>query len=102
MFLNHGPVDGAQLGARLVEGGTGSETAKELGHAMDTAGDHGGGDVVRAGNDIGDDFGVLGIGDAGFENTDDSGRTIAKDTDVKANCFADDRRIFLESGGPET
>jgi len=44
MFLDHSPVDGAQLGASLIEGGTGSETAKEFSHAMDTAGDHGGGD----------------------------------------------------------
>jgi hypothetical protein len=101
MFLDHGPVDGAQLGARLIEGGTGSETAKEFSHAMDTAGDHGGGDVVRAGDDIGDDFGVLGIWDAGFEDADDGGRPIAKDAAIEANGFADDRRIFFKSGRPE-
>src|SRR5438477_11653121 len=102
MFPDHGPVDGAQLGASLIEGGSGSETAKELSHAMDTTGDHGGGEVVRAGDDIGDDFGVLGICDAGFEDTDDGGRPIAKDAAIKANGFANDRRIFLERGGPET
>src|SRR5580704_13893206 len=102
MLLNHGPVDGAQLGAGLIEGGTGSETAKELSHAMDTTGDHGGGEVVRAGDDISNDFGVLGIWDAGFEDADDGGRPIAKDAAIKANGFADDRRILFKSGGPET
>src|SRR5262249_39924511 len=71
-------------------------------HAMDAAGDHGGGEVVRAGDDIGDDFGVLRIWDAGFEDADDGRRPIAKDTAIKANGFADDRRIFLKSGRPET
>src|SRR5262249_48980404 len=102
MFLGHGPIDGAQLGASLIEGDTGSETTKQLGHAMDTAGDHGGGEVVRAGDDIGDDFGVLRIWDAGFEDADHGRRPIAKDTTIKANGFADDRRIFRKSGRPET
>src|SRR5438445_6669552 len=102
MFLDHGPVNGAQLGASLIQGGTGSQAAKELRHAMDTASDHGGGDVMRAGDDVGDDFGVLGIGDAGFEDADDGGGPIAKYTDIKPNSFSDDRRVFLKSGGPET
>jgi hypothetical protein len=75
MFLDHKPVDGAQLGASLIEGGTGSEMAEEFSHAMD-----------------------MGICDAGFEDTDGGGRPIAKDTAIKANGFADDRRIFLKSG----
>ena len=102
MFLDHGAVDCAQLGASLIEGGTGSKTAKELSHAMDTAGDHSGGEVMRAGDDIGDDLGVLGICDAWFEDADDGRRPIAKDTTIKANGLADDGRIFLESGRPET
>jgi hypothetical protein len=69
---------------------------------MDTAGDHGGGEVVRAGHDVGDDFGVLGIWDGGFEDADDGSGPIAKDTAIKANSFADDGRIFLKSGRPET
>ena len=80
MFLDHGRVDGAQLGAGLVEGDAGSETAEELGHAMDAAGDHGCREVMRTGDDVGDDFGVLGIWDGGFEDADDGGRPIAKDT----------------------
>src|SRR5215470_6669143 len=102
MIVEHRPIDGAQLGASLIEGDTGSETTKELSHAMDTAGNHGGGEVVRAGDDIGDDFGVLRICDAGLEDADDGRRPIAKDTAIKANGFAEDRRIFLKRGRPET
>src|SRR5208282_1683992 len=95
-----GPVDRAQLGASLIEGDTGSETAKELRHAMDAAGNHGCRKVVRAGHDVGDDFGILGIRDGGFEDADDGGRAIAKAP--KANGFADDGRILLKRGRPET
>src|SRR5712692_10488525 len=102
MFFGHGPVDGAQLGASLIKGDAGSETPKELGHAMATVGDHGRREVVRACDDVGDDFGILGIGDGGFEDADDSARPIAKDTATEANGPTDDGRILLESGGPET
>jgi hypothetical protein len=90
MFLDHGSIDGAQLSPSLIESDTGSQTTKELSHAMDTAGDHGGGEVVRAGDDIGDDLGVLRIWDAGFEDADDGRSPIAKDTTIEANDFADD------------
>jgi len=33
--------------------------------------DHRRGEVVRAGNDVSDDFGILGIGDRRFEDADD-------------------------------
>src|SRR5271167_3121494 len=102
MLFGHGAVDGAQLGASLLEGDTGSETAKEVGHAVDSVGDHGGGRVMRTCGDVGYDFGILGIGDGGFEDADNSGRPIAKDTAIEANGFADDGRIFPKSGGPET
>ena len=95
--LDHGPVDGAQLGASLIEGGAGSETAEEFSHAMDTAGDHGGGEMVRAGNDIGDDFRFLRIRDAGFQYADDGGRDAAK-----THGFADHRSISVKIVRPET
>src|SRR3989454_8564914 len=71
MGFGHSPVDGAQLGASLIDGDTGSETAKEFGHAMDAAGHHGCREVVRAGDDVGHDFGVLGIWDGGFERSEE-------------------------------
>src|SRR5690349_692448 len=102
MFPGHYLVNRAQLGASLIECGGGSETSKDLGHAMYTTGDHGRGEVVRAGDHVGNDFCVLGIWDTGFEDTDDGGRPIAEGSAIKANGFADDRRIFLKSGCPET
>jgi hypothetical protein len=44
---------------------------------MEAAGDHGGREVVRAGDDVGDDFGILGIGDGRLEDTDDGGGAVA-------------------------
>ena len=55
---------------------------------------------MRAGDDVGDDFGVLGIGDARLEDADD-GR-IAIIGAAEANGLADDRRILVKSGRPET
>src|ERR1700726_5031867 len=102
MFFGHGPIDGTQFGASLIEGDTGSETPKELGHTMEAVGDHRRGSMMRAGGDVGDDFGVLRIGDGRFEDADDSGGPIAKQTAIEANGLTDDARISLESGGPET
>src|SRR5258708_15354407 len=102
MLFGHDPVDGAQLRASLIESDTGSETAKELRHAMDAAGNHGCREVVRAGDDVGDDFGILGIWDGGFEDADDGGRPIAHGPAAEADGFAEDGRIFLETGRPET
>src|SRR5260370_13207843 len=102
MCFGHGPVDGAQLGAGLIEGGTGSESAKELGHAMEAAGDHGCREVVRDGDDVGDNFGFLRIGDAGFEDADDGAVPIAHRPAAKPEGFADDGRILPKSGCPET
>jgi len=55
---------------------------------------------MRAGDDVGDDFGILRIGDARFEDANDGRRAVTYA--AEANGFAEDRRIFLESGGPET
>src|SRR5467141_4045763 len=102
MCIGNGPVDGAQLSASLIEGGTGSETAKEFRHAVEAASDHGCREVVRAGDDVGHDFGILGIGDGGFEAADDGGRSIAHGTPDEAKGFAHDARIFPKSGCTET
>src|SRR5713101_7133891 len=100
MILDHRAVDGAKLGASLLEIYTGSEAAEEFGHAMDTAGDQGSGEMVGAGNNVGNDFSVRGIWDRGLEDANDRGRSIAHA--AEANAFTDDGRIALESGGPET
>src|SRR5947207_9052236 len=102
MCFGHGPVDRAQLGASLIEGGTRSETAKDLRHAMDAAGRHGCREMMRTGDDVGDEFGILGIGDGWFEDTDDGGRTIAHKPAVEPDGLAQDGRILPKSGSPET
>ena len=100
MILLDRRVDGAQLGAGIVEGGAGSQAAEEFGHAMDAPGDHRRRKMMRAGDHIGDDFRILGIRDGGFENADDGGGAFANAAETKRS--PEDRRIFLESGRPET
>src|SRR5437016_14110487 len=102
MCFGHGPVDGAQLGAGLIERDARSETAKELRHAVEAARDHGRREVVRAGDDVGDDLGILGIGDGRFEHADYGGRAIANEAPAEAKRFADGAWIFPKSGCPET
>ena len=70
---DHGGVDGAEFGARGVESGAGSEAREDFGHAMFAAGDHGGGEMMRAGDDVGDDLGFHGIGHGRLKNADDGG-----------------------------
>ena len=55
---------------------------------------------MRAGDYVRDDFGILGIWDAGFEDADDGRRPVTYAT--QANSFADDRRILMQSARPET
>src|SRR6266478_6297467 len=102
MRFSHSAVDGAQLGASLIEGDTRSETRKEFSHAMDTSGHHGCRKVVRTGDDVGHDFRLLRIGDGGFEDADDRGGATSHGAAAEKNRFADDARIFPESGGPQT
>ena len=54
---------------------------------------------MRAHYQIGDDFSVLRIRNAGFKYADDGAGAIADA--AEANGFADDRRIFSEDGSPE-
>src|SRR6266478_4733900 len=61
---------------------------------------HGRGEMMRAGDNVGNDFSVGRILDRGFEDADDSGRSIAEAT-AEAKGFTDDGRIALESARPE-
>ena len=99
MVLGHAGVSGAKFVAGLIERGAGREAAEKFGHAMDPAGDHGRGKVMRAHHQVGDDFRVLRIRDAGFEDADHRAGAIADA--AEPNRFADDRRIFAIDGGPE-
>src|SRR5437879_5872504 len=102
MHIGNGPVDGAQLSASLIKGGTGSETAKELRHAVQAASDHGCREVMRAGDDVGDDLGILRIRNGGFQNADDGGRPITHGAPAEANGFAEDGRLLPKTRRPET
>src|SRR5262249_20302168 len=84
----------------LIESGARCEAAKDLCHAMDSPGDHGGGEVVRAGDYVCNDFGVLGIGYARFEHANDSRSAVAEA--AQPHRFADNRAGLLERAGPET
>src|SRR5713226_3732701 len=101
VILDHRSIDGAKFGADLIKSGTGSETAEEFGHPMDAPVLHGCGQMMGAGDNIGNDFSIRGIWDRGFEDADDSGRSIAEAA-AEANGFTDDGWIALESGRPET
>src|SRR5713101_5431722 len=57
--------------------------------------------MMRAGDNVGNDFSIRGILDRGFEDADDSGRSIAEAA-AEANGFTDDGRIAPESARPET
>ena len=99
VFLHRG-VGGAQLSASLLGSDSRSETAEKLSHAVDAASDHGCGKMMRAGDDVRDDFGVLRIWDARLEDANNCRRAITNA--AQANSFADDRRIPVKSGRPET
>src|SRR4030095_15045118 len=87
---------GAQLGAGLVERCPGSEAPKQLSHAMDAPGHHGCRKMMRTGDHVGEDFSLLRIGHAGFEDADDRRRYAAE-----ANGLPEDLRILIETGRPE-
>src|SRR5437016_7504297 len=56
--------------------------------------------MMLAGDDVGDDFCIRGIGDRRFKDADDRGRARVKA--LEANGFAQYGRIFLQRRGPET
>src|SRR5215471_4107848 len=99
LLLDRG-VNCLQLAASLFEGCSGSQAAKELGHAVHAARNHCRREMMWAGDDVGDDFGVLRIRDAGLEHTDYRCNSIAKAAEL--NSLTEDRRIFVERVCPET
>src|SRR5216683_5014462 len=58
--------------------------------------------MVRAGNDVGHDFGLLGIWDTRFQNADDRCRSISQQPAAEVNRLAEDARVLPESVAPET
>src|SRR5438477_312367 len=62
---------------------------------------HGRGKMMGAGDNVGNDFSVRGILDRGFEDADDSRRSVAEAA-AEAKDFTHHRRIALESARPES
>ncbi len=93
---DHGGVGGAELGACGFEGGSGSEAGEDLGHAVFAAGDHGGGQMMRAGDDVGDDLGRHRVGYGRLKHADDDGVARAGEA-FEADALAED--VGDRSGG---
>ena len=100
MRFDHRSMHGPEFRARRLESCTGSELAKEFRHAMDAPVLHGRGEMMRTGHNVRNDFGICRVLDGGFEDADDSGRSIAE-PGAEAKDFTDDGRIALESARPE-
>src|SRR5579885_2863675 len=97
MIADHVGVDRAEVGASSLESYTRFQAGEEFRHAVDASGNHRGGKVVRAGHDVGDDFGVGGVGNGGFEDADNSGGATHE-----ANAFANHGGIAVECVLPES
>src|SRR5712691_2786063 len=99
MRFDHRSMDGAKLSARLLEIHARREPAEKFRHSVDAPVLHGRGEMMGAGNNVGNDFSIRGILDRGFEDADDSGRSIAEAA-AEADGLTNHGRIALESGGP--
>src|SRR5580658_6560824 len=102
MLRRHRTVHGAQFGASLFESGSRRQPSEQFRHAVNAAFHHRRGEMVRTGHHIGDDFGVRGIGDRGFEHADDSATSRTHGTAAEPYGFAEDARVTMKGGGPET
>ena len=78
----------AQLGARRLDVGAWREPAEQLRHPMLAAGDHRRRQVMRAGDDVGDELGFSRIRHRRFEHADDHRRARAE-----ADRLAEHRRV---------
>src|SRR5260370_31809007 len=100
MRFDHRSMDGAELSPRLLEIRARRKPTEKICHAMDAPVLHGRGEMMGAGHNVGNDFSIGGLLDRGFEDADDSGRSIAEAA-AEAKDFTDEGRIALESARPE-
>src|SRR5712691_13527134 len=96
MRFDHRSMDGAKLSARLLEIRARREPAEKFRHSVDAPVLHGRGEMMGAGDNVGNDFSIRGILDRGFEDADDRRRSVAEAA-AEAKDFTDDGRIALES-----
>jgi hypothetical protein len=96
MLAEHGRVGHAQLGPRRFQRGAGSEPAEQVRHAMHAAFRHGGGEVMRARDHVGDDLGLRRIRHRRLEHSDHRRRARPE-----PDGFADHGGVAIECRGPE-
>src|SRR5438270_10492781 len=96
MLADHGVVHGVELDVGRLQRLAGGEATEQFGHAMDAALDHRRREMMWTGDDIGDDFGVGGVGNRRLKDTDDRGRSL-----TEANLFADHGGIAFKHRSPE-
>src|SRR5271156_1505679 len=100
MFFNHASVGRLEFRTGLVESCARSEATEKFGHTMDPSGHHGGGEMMRAGDDVADDLSFCGIWHGGFEDPDDGGSARAQGA-VEPDALANNGGVTFESGVPE-
>jgi hypothetical protein len=96
MLFQHSGMYDPQLSASRFEIRARREPAEQLSHAMHAARDHGGREVMRAGDHVGNDLGFGRIRHRRFQYAYDGCRARAE-TDGLANY----RRVAFERRGPE-
>ena len=80
MLLHHRRVNRAQFGARLLERRARRQPAEQLRHPMDAPGHHRRRQMMRAGDDVGDDLGFRRIRHRRFQHADDGRRRVPSRT----------------------
>src|SRR5258707_12256158 len=93
-------MDGAEMRQRMLEIRARRKPTEKICHAMDAPVLHGRREMMGAGHNVGNDFSIGGILDRGFEDPDDSGRSIAEAA-AEAKDFTDDGRNALDSARPK-
>ena len=100
MRRRHRRVHGAKLRARGLKACAGRQPAKYFGHAVLAALYHRCGQVVRAGDNVGDDIRIGGVWNRWFQNSDDGcGANLPHAT--QPNHLSYYLGIATERGGPE-
>ena len=96
VFAHDVGVHRLQFRAGRFERRTGGKTAEQFRHAVRAHRDHGRPEVMRAGDDVGDDRRFGRIGHRRFEHANHRRRTSAE-----PDGLADDVRVAVERGAPE-
>ncbi len=94
-------VAGAQLGARGLKSDPRPEPREDLGHAVLTTGDHGGRQMVGAGDDVGDDLRLHGVGHGWLYDSHDR-RHARATVALEAHLLSDDAWVRVQRRAPES